>query len=157
MILTCVYTSIYFPHVALRPFYKFGSLQFVISTMLALGFIIVALNFISCAQEKDYAYAPCQGNRRPIVQLFQWSWDAVAEECKTVLGPKGFCGVQISPPQEHIKGEEWWTVYQPVSYKLESNFGNREQFINMVETCNSAGVMYAYHHDISSCNLFLTN
>jgi hypothetical protein len=29
-------------------------------------------------------------------------------ECEEVLGPKGFCGVQVSPPMEHIQGGQWW-------------------------------------------------
>lgn len=76
-----------------------------------------------------------------MVHLFEWSWDAIARECEEVLGPKGFCGVQVSPPNEHIQGYQWWTRYQPVSYKLESRSGNRDQFINMVNRCNNAGVM----------------
>ena len=31
-----------------------------------------------------------------LVHLFEWPWDAVARECEEVLGPKGFCGVQVS-------------------------------------------------------------
>ena len=30
-----------------------------------------------------------------LVHLFEWPWDAVARECEEVLGPKGFCGVQV--------------------------------------------------------------
>ena len=41
---------------------------------------------------------------------------------------------------EHIQGGQWWTRYQPVSYKLESRSGNRDQFISMVNRCNNAGV-----------------
>ena len=46
----------------------------------------------------------------------------------------------VGPPQEHIQGEEWWTNYQPVSYKLESRFGNRQQFADMIASCQTAGV-----------------
>ena len=42
---------------------------------------------------------------------------------------------------EHIQGGQWWTRYQPVSYKLESRSGNRDQFINMVQRCRNAGLM----------------
>jgi len=89
-----------------------------------------------------YTETHCQDSKQAIVHLFEWSWDAVADECTKVLGPKGFCGVQVSPPMEHIQGGSWWTRYQPVSYKLDSSrSGNRQQFINMVNTCNSVGVM----------------
>ena len=74
------------------------------------------------------------------VQLFQWSWDAIAAECTDNLGPAGFSWVLTSPPNEHILGEQWWTSYQPVSYQVESRLGTREQFEAMVSTCADAGV-----------------
>jgi alpha-amylase len=48
--------------------------------------------------------------------------------------------VQTSPPNEHITGPAWWTRYQPVSYKIESRSGTREQFADMVSRCKDAGV-----------------
>src|SRR5699024_7586387 len=55
-----------------------------------------------------------------IVHLFQWNWDSVAAECTDFLGPNGYSGVQVSPPQEHVvipssEGGEypWWQDYQP--------------------------------------------
>jgi alpha-amylase len=77
-----------------------------------------------------------------IVHLFQWPWASVANECATVLGPKGFGGVQVSPPQEHVEvaGHPWWQDYQPVSYRLESRRGDRAAFAAMVSACHAAGV-----------------
>lgn len=74
------------------------------------------------------------------VHLFEWKWADVANECENVLGPKGYKAVQISPPQEHIAGAQWWTRYQPVSYALESRSGTRAQFVDMVNRCKAAGV-----------------
>ena len=74
------------------------------------------------------------------IQLFQWNWDSIASECTDVLGPAGVAWVLTSPPQEHIMGSAWWTAYQPVSYKVESRLGTREQFTAMVDTCHDAGV-----------------
>ena len=68
-----------------------------------------------------------------------WPWDSIAAECE-FLGEAGVDWVLTSPPQEHITGAAWWTVYQPVSYKIESRFGTREQFANMVATCSEQGV-----------------
>ena len=34
----------------------------------------------------------------------------------------------------------WWQRYQPVSYKLDSRSGTREEFIDMVQRCNNVGV-----------------
>ncbi len=68
------------------------------------------------------------------LQMFMWNWDSIAKECE-FLGASGIDWVQTSPPQEHIRGAAWWTVYQPVSYQIESRLGSREQFRNMVSTC----------------------
>ncbi|GAB3246631.1 alpha-amylase [Chitinimonas naiadis] len=75
------------------------------------------------------------------VHLFEWKWTAVASECETQLGPKGYKAVQISPPQEDITGNQWWTRYQPVSYSIDqSRSGTRAEFIDMVNRCKAAGV-----------------
>lgn len=74
------------------------------------------------------------------VHLFEWSWQDIATECEQFLGPKGYAAVQVSPPNEHIQGAQWWTRYQPVSYVLESRGGTRTQFIDMVNRCNAVGV-----------------
>ena len=78
--------------------------------------------------------------RTAFVHLFEWQWDDIARECETFLGPKGFSAVQVSPPQKSIGGSEWWTRYQPVSYRIEGRSGSRRQFANMVRRCNQAGV-----------------
>jgi alpha-amylase len=97
---------------------------------------------------KDYTESNCYDQKQAIVHLFEWHWDWIADECekvragqkgpwsgarcqcsavqcsscRQVLGPKGFCGVQVSPPMEHVQGGQWWTPYQPVSWKLESRW-----------------------------------
>lgn len=80
-------------------------------------------------------------NKNVIIQLFQWSWNSVAAECTTFIGPAGYGYVQVSPPAEHITGAQWWTDYQPVSYILTSKRGSRSEFANMVTTCHNAGVL----------------
>jgi glycosidase len=72
--------------------------------------------------------------------MFQWDWDSIASECTNFIGPAGYGYVQVSPPQEHITGDQWWTDYQPVSYTMVSKRGNRDQFSNMITTCHAAGV-----------------
>jgi len=74
------------------------------------------------------------------VHLFEWSHGDVAIECEAFLGPKKFSAVQVSPPNEHIVGDEWWTRYQPVSYALESRSGSHEAFVDMVKRCKAVGV-----------------
>ncbi|MDQ1742065.1 MAG: alpha-amylase, partial [Pseudonocardiales bacterium] len=79
-----------------------------------------------------------------IANLFEWNWNSVATECSTVLGPNGYGGVQVAPPQESVtlasSGHPWWEVYQPVSYQVSSRMGNRAAFAAMVSTCHNAGV-----------------
>ncbi|KAF8996429.1 glycoside hydrolase [Cyathus striatus] len=72
--------------------------------------------------------------------MFEWTWDSVAAECTNFIGSAGYGYVQVSPPQEHIAGAQWWTDYQPVSYILTSKRGNRAQFQNMIKACHTAGV-----------------
>ena len=73
------------------------------------------------------------------VQLFHWTWDAIAAECPA-LAEAGYGWVLTSPPQEHVLGEQWWTVYQPVSYRVESRLGTREQLAAMTAACAEVGV-----------------
>ncbi|WP_242448404.1 alpha-amylase family protein [Cellulomonas sp. WB94] len=86
------------------------------------------------------AVAAPAGARDVGVQLFQWTWDAIAAECTDHLGPAGYGWVLTSPPQEHVLGSQWWTAYQPVSYRLESRLGTRAQLSAMVAACHAAGV-----------------
>merc|ERR1719478_482221 len=74
------------------------------------------------------------------VHLFEWSWSDVATECEQWLGPQGFDAVQVSPPMEHISGDQWWTRYQPTSYQIISRSGDRAGFKDMVSRCRAAGV-----------------
>ncbi|BCJ77989.1 alpha-amylase [Catellatospora sp. IY07-71] len=86
------------------------------------------------------AAAGPSGTKDVIVQLFEWNWPSVATECTNYLGPRGYGYVQVSPPQEHVRGQQWWVAYQPVSYRVESRKGTRAQFQSMVTTCHNAGV-----------------
>ncbi|WP_336722728.1 alpha-amylase family protein [Cellulosimicrobium cellulans] len=74
------------------------------------------------------------------VQLFQWTWDAISTECGERIGPAGYAFVVTSPPQEHVLGAQWWTSYQPVSHRVESRLGTRDEFAAMVDACHAAGV-----------------
>lgn len=75
-----------------------------------------------------------------IVTAFQQNWKSIAKECKKTYGPEGVKYVQVSPPQDHIKGDQWWTSYQPVSYKLNSKLGTEDEFKKMITTCKASGV-----------------
>lgn len=101
------------------------------------------LLFLALAAHASPEYRPFgKGSRTVMVQLFEWPWDSVAEECERVLGPGGFAAVQVSPPTEHlsIASHPWWERYQPVSHRLESRSGTEQQFAQMVKRCRKAGV-----------------
>lgn len=84
----------------------------------------------------DPSPAPAGG---VFVHLFEWSWDDIAQECGD-LAAIGYTAVQVSPPQEHIQGDPWWTRYQPVSYALTSRSGGLAQFQAMIAACDAVGV-----------------
>ena len=108
------------------------------SALLALG--LIASLLVPTAVTAPPAVAAPSGGKKVIVQLFEWNWPSVASECQSTLGPKGYGYVQVSPPQEHVRGNQWWLAYQPVSYRIESRKGTRAQFQSMVNTCHAAGV-----------------
>ncbi|KAG4073443.1 hypothetical protein HA402_000667 [Bradysia odoriphaga] len=80
--------------------------------------------------------------RNGIVHLFEWKYSDIALECERFLAPKGFAGVQISPPTENIIAENrpWWERYQPVSYKLVTRSGTEQDLANMISRCNNVGI-----------------
>lgn len=79
-----------------------------------------------------------------MVHLFEWKWKDIALECEQYLAPNNFCGVQVSPPVEHVilpnDNYPWWQRYQPASYRLYSRSGTEAEFIDMVHRCNKVGV-----------------
>ncbi|KAJ6781656.1 hypothetical protein PWT90_01406 [Aphanocladium album] len=89
------------------------------------------------------------GQKGAIVEMFGWPYADIAQECK-FMGKAGYMGVKIFPPQEHVFGSfyyepdgqfrPWYFAYQPVSYKLNSRMGTREDLRSMMQACRSAGV-----------------
>ena len=79
-------------------------------------------------------------NRNVTIIAFQQNWKSIAKECTETYGPEGVGYVEVSPPSESIKGSQWWTSYQPVSYKLDSKEGTEADFKQMIATCKAAGV-----------------
>ncbi|KAM3914848.1 pancreatic alpha-amylase-like [Leptodactylus fuscus] len=106
--------------------------------------LLILLLFGSCTGQFNPNVA-C--GRTSIVHLFEWRWEDIAEECERYLGPNGFGGVQISPPNENLiitnPNRPWWERYQPISYKICTRSGDEDQFKDMVTRCNNVGV-YIY-------------
>ena len=128
-----------FPHVCL---YFFLSTILIMETLIAAFFLFLLSPPLALAQWDP----SCSGNRQALVHLFEWRWDDIADECERFLAPKGYCGVQISPPNEYVVVEgstlkrPWWERYQPVSYKTYSRSGDEKSFNDMVSRCNNVGV-----------------
>src|SRR5690242_3155219 len=102
--------------------------------------VVVALVASGLTALRSPAIASTSGPKTVIANLFEWNWVSVGSECTNYLGPRGYGYVQVSPPQEHVRGQQWWVAYQPVSYRIESRKGTRAQFQSMVTTCHNAGV-----------------
>src|SRR5690242_21216394 len=102
--------------------------------------VAAALAAASVVMTPTGVQASPPGGKDVTAVLFEWNFASVARECTSTLGPAGYGYVQVSPPAEHIQGSQWWTSYQPVSYKIAGRLGDRTAFQNMVDTCHAAGV-----------------
>lgn len=102
--------------------------------------VVTALAAATVVMTPTGAQASPPGGKDVTAVLFEWSFASVARECTDTLGPAGYGYVQVSPPAEHIQGAQWWTSYQPVSYRIAGRLGDRTAFRNMVNTCHAAGV-----------------
>ncbi|MEV6732727.1 MULTISPECIES: carbohydrate-binding module family 20 domain-containing protein [unclassified Streptomyces] len=103
-------------------------------------FAATALAAAALTGPAPQAVAAAPGDKDVTAVLFEWRFESVAKACTDSLGPAGYGYVQVSPPQEHIQGSQWWTSYQPVSYKIAGRLGDRAAFRAMVDTCHAAGV-----------------
>ncbi|GAA3370777.1 carbohydrate-binding module family 20 domain-containing protein [Streptomyces sannanensis] len=110
------------------------------SRSLAAGLALVAGAAAAVLAPAGTAQAAPPGTKDVTAVLFEWRFASVAKACTDSLGPAGYGYVQVSPPQEHIQGPQWWTSYQPVSYKIAGRLGDRTAFKNMIDTCHAAGV-----------------
>ncbi|MEU1086482.1 carbohydrate-binding module family 20 domain-containing protein [Streptomyces sp. NPDC005892] len=110
-----------------------------LSAALALAAGVAAL-VVPAGVGAGTAQAAAPGTKDVTAVLFEWKFASVAQACTSTLGPAGYGFVQVSPPMEHIQGSQWWTSYQPVSYKIAGRLGDRTAFANMVATCHNAGV-----------------
>ena len=124
----------------------FVKLKFVLARVAAIASCVATiLAGAVVVSGPAIAYAGAKSSQKTIqkgviVTAFQQNWKSIAKECKKTYGPEGVKYVQVSPPQDHIKGDQWWTSYQPVSYKLNSKLGTEDEFKKMITTCNASGI-----------------
>lgn len=52
-----------------------------------------------------------------MLKVVSLKWNDIAAECERFLAPRGFAGVQVSPPAENViirtPRRPWWERYQP--------------------------------------------
>lgn len=99
-----------------------------------------------CAADGRFNDPKFFGGRTTIVELFEWAWPDVAQECVDFLGPFGYGAVQVSPPSENavllyktpggVSVRSWYERYEPVSYQITSPGGDLKEFAEMVRKCN---------------------
>ncbi|KAF8686440.1 Aamy C [Rhizoctonia solani] len=114
------------------------------NSLISLTFLAIAANAArNCSDSHSslrmHKRAP-NYDKKASVQMFGWNWKSIAAECEQFLGPAGVGFVQVNPPQEHIRGDQWWVDYQVVSYQIQSKRGSRSDFAEMVGRCKNAGV-----------------
>ena len=113
--------------------------------LVAAAALVASLPVLALPAATPTATAAPPGEADVIAQMFQWTWNSVASQCRDTLGPAGYGAVQVSPPSEHVvlpgSGYPWWQDYQPVSYRIDdTRRGTRAEFQSMVDSCHSAGV-----------------
>lgn len=96
--------------------------------------------FAAWDQDREVWSHHCELSNNVVgVQLMEWNWEDIGEECAR-LGKEGWNFVHVSPPAEHILGNQSCIKYQPVSNKLDSRSGSEDDFRRMVAKCRSHGV-----------------
>ncbi|XP_064461112.1 alpha-amylase-like [Ornithodoros turicata] len=115
----------------------------------SLAVVFAVFGWCSAA-EGTYKDPHFFANRTVIVELFEWTWSDIGQECVEFLGPHGYGAVQVSPPNENafrlytVPGGEsvrtWYERYEPVSYTVSSPSGEKDEFAAMVKKCREAGV-----------------
>ncbi|MFE1772291.1 alpha-amylase family protein [Streptomyces sp. NPDC059008] len=103
-----------------------------------LAGVVAATGLAAFAPWSSQATPP--GEKTVTATLFERKYTDVAKACTDQLGPAGYGYVEVSPATEHIQGDQWWTSYQPVSYKIAGRLGDRDAFASMVRACHGAGV-----------------
>ena len=121
--------------------------------MVAVSALVIGFGVAATSADAKPTRGPGVRSADPgvMANLFEWNWTSVAKECTDVLGPAGYGGVQVAPPQDSLKrtslgdGSDtilhpWWEVYQAADYALTSRMGDEADFKKMVRICRSSGV-----------------
>lgn len=119
-------------------------LQLILATFCCKEYFLSqpTVEFINAPSQRNFVNPHFVKGHQGIVQLFEWKWSDIAKECETFLSPKGYGGVQISPPNENVIviKRPWWERYQPISYLLKTRSGDEKDFLDMTTRCSAMGV-----------------
>jgi len=75
------------------------------------------------------------------VHLFEWPYEAIAQECEQELVHSPIKAIQISPVNEVIDHPTWWARYQPVTFdNFNSRSGDETAMKDMLARCDAAGI-----------------
>lgn len=88
---------------------------------------------------RRYSLYRCNANLLIVSLSDSIAWKSIEDVCEDIAN-WGYTHIEISPPNEHITGDTWWTSYQPTSYKLESKRGSQAALHSMVSVCSNAGI-----------------
>nr|XP_006819823.1 PREDICTED: alpha-amylase-like [Saccoglossus kowalevskii] len=106
-------------------------------------FVVGSFVALLCTTVLSNKYPYTGEDKQTVVHLFEWKWTAVVEECFLVPWVMELFKYP-RPMNEHRiilePDRPWHERYQPVSYMIESRSGNRDEFVDMVDRCNKAGV-----------------
>ena len=73
------------------------SLFVSVATILSLSRSIEAAaidRHADVASSRHFSRAPSNPNKSVIIEMFEWNWDSIAQECTDFIGPAGYGFVQ---------------------------------------------------------------
>ncbi|KAF9512542.1 glycoside hydrolase family 13 protein [Hydnum rufescens UP504] len=106
--------------------------------VVPFSFLLSCVQAIPTSSHSLVSRSP-HNSKTAIASLWAWDWRGVQDECPFVASA-GYGYVQVSTSTEHIRGPQWWTDYQVVSYDIISKRGNRAEFKSMIDACHNVGV-----------------
>lgn len=74
-----------------------------------------------------------------VIHCFNWNLKYVEEQL-IMIKEQGFTAIQLSPMQDHKKGNEWWKRYQPTNFKIGNDLGSKEDLIRLCNKANGLGL-----------------
>lgn len=77
--------------------------------------------------------------REIIIHCFQWSLKDITKNLSEIKDC-GYTAIQVSPVNEVKAGKEWWTYYQPLSFKIGNKSGTKEDLIELCSKANEMGI-----------------